>query len=93
METERAADDDTDKIIAGVSLKTFSSVNGPTPLTFRQWQVKPLSPAEYEKAINVVNVCNEDQDIERLIALASSKYGLVNDQVRRKACMYLICSR
>ena len=93
MEAGRAADGDKERILAGVSTKSLSSGNAPNSNTFRQWQGKSLSPAEYEKAINIVNVCHEDQDIEILIALASSQYGLVNDEVRRKACMCLICSR
>ena len=87
METGRAADGDKDRILAGVSTKSLSSVNAPIRTTLRQWQGKALSPAEYDKAINVVKVCNEDHDIETLITLASSRYGLVNDEVRRKACM------
>lgn len=93
MEAGRGADGDKDRILAGVSTKSLSSVNAPKPTTFRQWQGKALSPAEYEKAINIVDVCDEDQDIGILIALASSQYGLVNDEVRRKACMCLVCSR
>ena len=93
MEVGRAADSDKDRTLAGVSTSSLSPVNASKPTTFQQWQGKAPSPAEYEKAIKIVDVCNEDQDVGTLIALASSQYGLVNDEVRRKACMCLICSR
>lgn len=50
------------------------------------WQGRPLSHAECTKVASIATACESIQPIERLTALATSRAGLVDDEVRRLAC-------
>ena len=47
---------------------------------------KPYSEAS-GKVNRILAACNESKDLETLASLATSTGGLVDDEVRRKACM------
>lgn len=44
------------------------------------------APAPPTKVDQISNVCGEIPDLEALAQLATSRDGLVNDQVRQRAC-------
>ena len=46
----------------------------------------PLSAAAASKVTRIVQACRND-DLDALIALAASSNGLVEDELRRTACM------
>lgn len=55
---------------------------------------RELTPEEACKASKISSICENGHDIHALICLATTKYGLVHDEVRRKACMFVnvLCS-
>lgn len=48
-------------------------------------RTKTLSAAESEKVTQILQACR-DNDIDELVTLATSRYGFVEDVVRRIAC-------
>lgn len=54
--------------------------------SFATWQSRSLSHAECTKVASIATACESTQPIERLTALATSRAGLVDDEVRRMAC-------
>ena len=50
------------------------------------WQQEPLSAPLKEKVARILAACR-DRDLHALATLAISKGGLVEDEVRRTACM------
>lgn len=55
----------------------------------KNWQGRELSSTECGKVKQILAACEESGDLETLIALASSTNGLINDEVRKTACMLL----
>ncbi len=51
------------------------------------WRGRELSSTECGKVKQILAACNESGDLEPLIALASTTNGLIDDEVRKKACM------
>lgn len=50
---------------------------------------RSTSPATPAKIDRIRKACEEDPDVEALIQLATSKDGLIDDEVRRKACTFV----
>jgi len=50
-----------------------------------QWRAEPLSAVETNKVMQILQACR-DHDLEALSALATSKHGLIEDEIRRTAC-------
>lgn len=48
---------------------------------------KPLSISDRPKVAQIVQACTDNGNIPILVALATSTSGLVDDGVRRNACM------
>lgn len=48
------------------------------------------SPAARAKVDRIWKACEEDRDIEALVQLATSENGLVDDEVRQKACTSVV---
>ena len=76
----------------------FADLNQPSPpdetkafpmYPDRNWKGRPLSSLERQKVVKLLSLCDGDQNIDKLIGLCSSKDGLVNDEVRKKACTLL----
>ena len=88
MERESPANDEKARDLTGFSSTIYTSTDAVVSPAFPKWQGKTLSPAEREKVADVSSACNDD-DNEKIIALASSKYGLIDDEVRRKTCTCL----
>lgn len=51
------------------------------------WQGKLLSQEECSKVGKIVAACEDTRDVRLLATYATSPHGLVDDQVRRIACM------
>lgn len=49
---------------------------------------RSTSPVIRAKIDRIRKACEEGPDVEALIDLATSKDGLVDDEVRRKVCMF-----
>ena len=45
-----------------------------------------FSASEHNKVVEILSLCDSDQNVDKLIAFCSSKDGLVNDEVRKRAC-------
>ena len=45
------------------------------------------------KVLQIENACNENDDGSTIRLLATTTFGLVDDEVRRRTCMYSICHR
>ncbi len=58
-----------------------------SPLPASETPEAHTSPAIRAKIDRIRKACEEGPDVEALIDLATSKDGLVDDEVRRKACM------
>ena len=58
----------------------------PNDTSFRPYQGKDLSPVRREKVNQIIDACRESGSPQRLIALATSSGGLINDDLRRIAC-------
>lgn len=43
-----------------------------------------------DKAFKALTLCKDSLNLSDLIALATSEHGLVNDEVRRKVCMFMV---
>lgn len=56
---------------------------------FQIWQGRELSSIECGKVKQILAACEDSGDLETLIALASSTNGLINDEVRKTACMLM----
>ncbi|KAK5187961.1 GTPase-activating protein gyp8, partial [Cryomyces antarcticus] len=52
------------------------------------WRPEPLSEAEGSKVVQILEACR-NRDVEALAALATSRHGLVEDEIRRAACVAL----
>lgn len=50
------------------------------------WRKGPLSPQDKEKIEKILAACR-DRDLEALAHLATSQGGLIEDELRRTACM------
>ena len=59
----------------------------PGDLPYGGWRGKSLSPAACAKVSNILVTCKEGGEPDALGALATSVGGLVDDEVRRAACM------
>lgn len=55
-------------------------------LPYEGWRGKRLSPAGCTKVSRILAACKEARDGDHLGTLATSKDGLVDDEVRRVAC-------
>ncbi|KAL2352567.1 GTPase-activating protein gyp10 [Cryomyces antarcticus] len=56
------------------------------------WRPEPLSEAEGSKVVQILEACR-NRDVEALAALATSRHGLVEDEIRRAAWPVLLgCS-
>ena len=53
------------------------------------WRHEPLSQFERDKVHMILRACG-DRDIDVLRELASSEGGLIEDEVRRAACMHAL---
>ena len=53
---------------------------------------KRLSAIQHEKVISIIDACEGSSGLESVIALATSPDGLIDDGLRRIACMATILS-
>ena len=63
----------------------FEKINPGDPLSI-SWRDEPLTSTETSKVTQVLQAC-KDNNREQLIALAATPGGLIEDHVRRLACM------
>ena len=56
------------------------------PLT-ASWRLEALSQTEKDKVHRILQACR-DRDLNELRELGTSEGGLIEDEVRRTACMY-----
>ena len=54
---------------------------------FAHWQGRLLTQEECSKVEEIVAACEDGHDMRLLVKYATSPHGLVDDQVRRIACM------
>ena len=54
---------------------------------FDHWQGRLLTPEECGKVVEIAASCEDARDVRLLVTYATSPHGLVDDQVRRIACM------
>lgn len=59
---------------------------------YETWQGRGLSAVEIEKLHLIIDACEGPGDHETLIALATSRNGLIDDEVRQIACMAMMSS-
>ena len=57
---------------------------------FDEWKGKPLTQEACIKVNRILTACGKQRDLRSLVALATSAGGLVDDEVRRVACMSMI---
>ena len=48
-----------------------------------------LSSAPLDKVLKILDVCDGGHGLDELIALSTSMDGLVDDEVRRRACTFM----
>ncbi len=58
----------------------------PTLQPYPDWKGQPLTDDQCRKVLKVLSVCDQDQKVDALCALATSVDGLVDDEVRSKTC-------
>lgn len=73
--------------------------SSPSPLEYREdvideqslmsWPSRELPLAERSKVKQILAACKEPCDVDLLVSLASTTGGLVDDEVRRVACMFI----
>ena len=87
---DRTADDSTQTSVghgATVDATEKSNVlDQSIPPLSAAWRPEPLSPDELRKVHKILQAC-KDRDLEALRMHATSPGGLVEDEVRRLACM------
>lgn len=67
--------------------KVLGDIASVSPLSpYVGWKGKKLSPAESAKVADILAACNFSEKTHLLTTLATSKAGLVDDEVRRIAC-------
>lgn len=68
---------------------TSSSILPEAPEPLKDVEGQSLSPAARAKLDRITKACQNSLDVEALVQLATSKHGLVHDEVRRIACTLL----
>lgn len=68
---------------------TSKESDGPTDEKASRWRKTPLSEEETHKVVSILKACR-DHDLPRLSDLATSKHGLVEDEIRRTAWPVLL---
>lgn len=70
--------------------RAYTRMGGPhsLPPLEASWRHEPLSPYEHDKVQCILAACR-DRDLEQLRELTTSEGGLIEDEVRRTACMTL----
>ncbi|KAL9104002.1 MAG: hypothetical protein Q9163_001022 [Psora crenata] len=58
------------------------SNDSPALRPFPGWRGKMLSPAQVDKVLKILDVSHDGQEMDELIAMSTSKGGLVDDEVR-----------
>lgn len=53
-------------------------------------RARSISPAARSKIDRIWKACEDGPEIEALVHLATAKDGLVNDEVRQKACTSIV---
>lgn len=67
--------------------KVLGDIASVSPLSpYVGWKGKTLSPVELAKVADILAACNFSEKTHLLTTLATSKAGLVDDEVRRVAC-------
>lgn len=55
------------------------------------WHLPSLTPAQRTKVMKILACCHGREKKDQLALLATSTGGLIDDEVRRLACMCVIC--
>lgn len=63
-----------------------SGTHDPVPPLSASWREEPLSHNEQNKVQHILQACR-DRNLDKLRTLAASEGGLVEDEIRRTACM------
>lgn len=77
--------------IETIAREAHEDINPGEPLS-ASWRKEPLSPDEASKVMQILQACS-NQNHERLITLAATPGGFIEDRVRQVACTYhLACT-
>lgn len=78
--------EDEDVAVESVKNDLRNEAASSSDLSYDGWRGKRLSPAACTKVSHILVACNEACEGDPLGTLATSKDGLVDDEVRRVAC-------
>lgn len=56
---------------------------------YRDWRGRELTSTECGKIKQILAACKESGDLDPLVVLASTTNGLIDDEVRKTACMLM----
>ena len=76
--------DDKEGIAAGADDEPPATWRGKP---YGHWRGKLLTRQECSKVADIVTACKDARDVRLLATYATSPHGLVDDEVRRMACM------
>ncbi len=79
--------EDEDVVVESMNNDLRNGDASPSNLPYDGWRGKRLSPAACTKISHVLAACREGCEGDPLSTLATSNDGLVDDEVRRLACM------
>lgn len=71
----------------GASAHSATGNQPSLPPLSASWRREQLSQSERDKAFEILKACG-DRDLDKLRDLATSEGGLVEDEIRRTACMH-----